>query len=101
MKIPMKTRFKLAIVLASVLLLSTGCLKSLLRTIIPDSATPAVSCVVRYVIVAPGLDIGLDDCGNAWLRYAEGDSSYCELISASGDSMIAIACPAAGDSLGL
>lgn len=87
-----------------ILLATTGCIGSLLRLAgISEPATsyPAPICVVRYVNVAPAVELGVDDCENYWIRFRSGDSLACEIISADGDSMIAIACPAEGDTLGL
>lgn len=82
-------------------LLSAGCLSSLARLVGDDDQPTA--CVARYDPVAPGVDVGHDGCGNYWLRtqvgYAPGDSVECAILSADGVSMIAIRCPASGDTL--
>lgn len=82
-------------------LTAMGC-GSLAGLLLPgtDDAPPIV-CVVRYVQIAPGVDAGLDDCENYWLRYrVSPDSVECEIISEDGQSMIPIPCPAEGDTLG-
>ena len=78
---------------------SCGALSTLLTS---DTDTPvAPTCVVRYAPLGPGVDLGLDDCDNFWIRdrgSAPGDTT-CAILGPEGH-MVAIPCPAEGDTLG-
>jgi hypothetical protein len=80
-----------AALVAVVLLAVDGCA----TWIVQQGPKPA--CVATYIRVAPKMDVGLDGCGNSWVRFE--DTGQCFILSAAADSMIAIPCPAAGDTL--
>jgi hypothetical protein len=53
------------------------------------------SCVVQYIPVTPQSDVGLDGCGNAWVR----QDGECWILADS--IMVKMPkCPAEGDTLG-
>lgn len=83
------------------LILLTGC--GSLRAILEPSAPPVVAptCVVEYAPLGPGVDLGLDGCGNYWIRdrgSAPGDTT-CAILGPEGH-MVAIPCPEEGEILG-
>jgi hypothetical protein len=88
------------IALIAAIAMFAGC-ATLSSILLPEPASTVPVCVVEYVKVAPGVEIGLDGCSNAWIRYSVADSIYvCEILSDDESSMIPIPCPAVGDTLG-
>lgn len=69
---------------------ATGCAGWLARQ------GPKPACVATYTRVpgVPNAELGVDGCGNSWLRLEDG----CFVLSVEGDSLIKLPkCPAEGD----
>lgn len=55
-----------------------------------------VYCVATYIKLASGNYMGLDRCGNTWIRTPEGE---CWMLVDSLGGLVQINCPAEGETL--
>jgi hypothetical protein len=66
---------------------------------VPGSREPLVlpepACVAEYLEIAPGYELGMDGCGNTWVKLPDG----CYVMDDSLQMLIPIVCPAPGDTL--